>query len=533
MQSSTSRIVQNCVLVWLDPDINKLDNAYQNPINEFQHIVTPHTFVDVEECVDFITEIKHEKVFLITTIVLGKQLVSNIHNLPQIDSIYIFCNTESTQQQWVNDWYKVKGVFTDLQLICATLKQHMIQCDRNLIPISFLSKDQESLSQNLDQLDSSFMYTVLLKEILIKLDYKPEAIQELTRFCRQNYDGNGSYLQIIDKFEQEYTKHSPIWWYTYTNLACQMLNHALRTLNVNTIVTMGVFIQHLHKNIEEIHSKQITTIKEAFIVYRGQSMSKTDFNKMKNSKGGLISFNNFLSTSKNRTISLFFAEASLQNDESIRILFQMTIDPSISTTPFVSINEEGYYNNAEEEILFSMHTVFRIDAIKLLECQIWQVDLILTADNDPQLNILTEYMRNETSDQPDWQRLTRLMIRTANFDKAEELCNFLLQHTSEENYEDCTRIHTQIGYIKQHKGQYDQAIENYEKTLTIQNQYLSPKLFTFTATYSNLGSVYEDMGEYEKAIAFYQKSIDLAETCSELHRPDLAFFYNNIASTGC
>ena len=39
------------------------------------------------------------------------------------------------------------------------------------------------------------------------------------------------------------------------------------------------------------------------IVYRGQGMLHADFEKMKNSKGALLSFNNFLSTSVDRDVS--------------------------------------------------------------------------------------------------------------------------------------------------------------------------------------------------------------------------------------
>ena len=47
---------------------------------------------------------------------------------------------------------------------------------------------------------------------------------------------------------------------------------------------------------------------QSFTVYRGQGLSKTDFDQLIKTKGGLMSFNNFLSTSINRKISLEFAE---------------------------------------------------------------------------------------------------------------------------------------------------------------------------------------------------------------------------------
>ena len=131
---------------------------------------------------------------------------------------------------------------------------------------------------------------------------------------------------------------------------------------------------------------------DRFTIYRGQCMSKTDFDKMQESQGGLVSFNNFLSTSKDLSVALAFASSSPPNSASVGIVFVMTIDPSIRSTPFASVQHVSHYKT-EEEILFSMHTVFRIDNIIPIDNNnncVWQVDLVQTNDNDPQLHDLTE-----------------------------------------------------------------------------------------------------------------------------------------------
>ncbi len=46
-----------------------------------------------------------------------------------------------------------------------------------------------------------------------------------------------------------------------------------------------------------------------------------------------------------------------------------------------------------------MHSLFRIGQIKQIDIKnnrLWQVDLTLTSDNDPQLYALTQYIRKET-----------------------------------------------------------------------------------------------------------------------------------------
>jgi len=46
---------------------------------------------------------------------------------------------------------------------------------------------------------------------------------------------------------------------------------------------------------------------EKIIIYRGQGLLNIDFDKVKQSRGDLLSFNNFLSTSTNEKVSLSFA----------------------------------------------------------------------------------------------------------------------------------------------------------------------------------------------------------------------------------
>jgi hypothetical protein len=142
-----------------------------------------------------------------------------------------------------------------------------------------------------------------------------------------------------------------------------------------------------------------------------------------NTQGGLLSFNNFLSTSKNRDVSLEFARRTMTTSSLVGVLFIIKIDPSVSATPFANVRNVSAYQK-EEEILFSMHSVFRIGQLKQLDGnqRLSQVDLTLTSDNDPQLHALTERMQEETSSSyKGWHRLGKLMIRLGQFSKAEEL----------------------------------------------------------------------------------------------------------------
>ena len=175
------------------------------------------------------------------------------------------------------------------------------------------------------------------------------------------------------------------------------------------------------------------TSSATFTIYRGQGMSKSDFEQMIKIKGGLISFNNFLFTSTGRNVSVRFARDALADFDLMGILFVVVVDPSISSTPFVSVTAVSCFQT-EDEVLFSMHTVFHIRGIEPMNehNRLFQVDLILTSDNDTDLGTLTDRLREETKQYAGWFRLSELLRSMGLFAKAEQFYAVLAEQATED-----------------------------------------------------------------------------------------------------
>jgi tetratricopeptide (TPR) repeat protein len=350
------------------------------------------------------------------------------------------------------------------------------------------------------------MYTQIFKEILLEMNHNQQSIKDFTAFC---WNGNYGSLTNINRFEKEYNAQLAISWYTYPSFIFGLLNSALRLLEVDTIINMGFFIHDLHLQIEELHKEQLNSHNEkSFIVYRGQGLSSTDFEKLQKTKGGLMSFNNFLSTSKKREVSRDFGVGGLGETDMVGILFEITIDPTISSAPFAAIDKVSCCK-MEEEILFSMRTVFRIGEITRMDKNdpLCQVELKLTADNDEQLRTLTEHIRKETSGETGWKRLGRLLIKLKQFDKAEELYTILLEQTLDEGEK--AQYYNNLGCIKDDQGDYETAIGYYKQGLAILQKTLPPNHPSLATSYNNIAAVYGSIGEYSKALSFYEKSLEI------------------------
>jgi hypothetical protein len=89
----------------------------------------------------------------------------------------------------------------------------------------------------------------------------------------------------------------------------------------------------------------------------------------------------------------------------------------------------------QQELLFSMHTIFRIDEIKQIDDddeRLWQVELSLMANDDQQLHALTERIRKDTSGSTGWHRLGDFLVKLTECHKAEQVYEVMLTRASDD-----------------------------------------------------------------------------------------------------
>lgn len=531
------RMVQNVLLVWLDNSIDESSTDCRNIITQLRRAIsTLNTFTDSDQCLQYLETIEHTKICLMIPGYLGQRIMLRVHNMSQIDSIVIFCGNKNRHEQWAKEWPKIKGVFTEIGSICEVLKKAAQRCEQNSMSISFMAISDDVYKKKLDQLDPSFMYTQILKEILLTIKFEQQHIKEFIQYCRDVFADNEEELENVKKLEREYHDKTPIWWYTCQCFLYPMLNRALRLMDADIIVKMGFFIDDLHQHIEELHRKEFGDYKSSdrFTVYRGQGLSKADFQQMSKMKDGLMSFNSFLSTSKKRNVSLGFAELAMTNSEMVGILFVIAIDPEQSNTPFASIASVSCFEDTEDEVLFSMHTVFRINEITPLDenSRLFQVQLTLTNDNDNAFRALSNYIREETfPNDKGWFRLGLVLRKIGQYDKAQQVYEILLEQATDEN--EMRRIYEQLGYTHDDKGDYREAITSYKKSLEISEKTLSPTHPNLASIYNNIGAAYLNLGDYQYSPSFYEKALAIQQQSLPPNHPDLAVTYNNMADLCC
>jgi hypothetical protein len=209
------RMVQNVMLISLDKNINNKKEDCCNTVTQLRHVgITVHTFTDTDQCIDFVTDSFIEKVVLIISGALCQNIVPLVHDIDQIHYFFIFGKNKIRYEQWAKQWTKIKDVFSEVTPIYEAVNQVSQQCEQNAISISFVAVDGNTFNKNLDRLDPMFMYSQILKEILLTIQFKQQHISKFISYCREIFDDDEKEVEKVDQLERKYSDKAPIWWYT-------------------------------------------------------------------------------------------------------------------------------------------------------------------------------------------------------------------------------------------------------------------------------------------------------------------------------
>ena len=519
-------VAQNFVLICLDEKITPDNADYFYLIDQLKLIASKiELFNDLGTCVEFIRKIEKQKVIFIVSNRLSQKAVVALHPLETIIAILIFCTDESPHESWIKQWNKIQGIFMDANQLIHSLKASVKQIDDEFTSLSFISSD-EIVRSDIKHLDPSFMYTTLVKDILLKMDHDKNAFEAFVKFCREKYAGK---LKGIDDLEAEYHQKTPIWCYTLDTFFYSMLNQVLRDQDFDGIIRMGFFIKQLHQQIADLHAKQYKTKQQNLYLYRGQGLSEEQLGKVKKGKGGLLSFNNFLSTSTKPNVADRFIQRAFENGHSFCIYFTITVDPSTPSAPFAYVEDITAYKG-ECEVLFSMLTIFRIDSIEqdTSNERLWKAAITLISVDDEDLHKLTQRIHDEIQGPTPLHRLGALMIWLNQFDTAEEVCKKLMISASTPLEE--AQTYYQLGQIKSNQRKSLDAIDLYKKALTIYRKQLGPDHENIGTIYNNIGLVYDELDQYPQALQSYQEALSVYQKKLDNNHLIIGTCYNNIAA---
>ncbi|CAF5000991.1 unnamed protein product, partial [Rotaria socialis] len=190
-------------------------------------------------------------------------------------------------------------------------------------------------------------------------------------------------LRRIEEFSADYSSELAIQWYTADSFVHKLVNHALRSENVDLLYAYRFFISDLSAEIKRWQTVQqtdsgtvISKIKNGLgsriKLFSGQRLRKGELEKLKQSIGTIISINGFLSTSMDLSEAKEFTKRAMQFPDMQQVIIEISFDTSLQEmNVFAEIAHQSKYNE-EEEVLFDYNSLFNVTDVKCdLYSSIW------------------------------------------------------------------------------------------------------------------------------------------------------------------
>ncbi|CAF3371565.1 unnamed protein product [Rotaria sp. Silwood2] len=374
--------------------------------------------------------------------------------------------------------------------------------------------------------DSSDMWFKIFIEVLLRMNPMLTIYtkQCLIDYCESLDINNEDDKKIIDEIKMESDpSEQAVRWYTSHTFLYKKLNICLRKFQIDDIFNLQYFIVSLHNQLKKLHAEQLEEKQLLTLtVYRGEQLTPDHLARIEQNKGGLLTMNRFVSTSRHFAQAKSYAKLAKSN--RVGVIFEILIDCKRSTQPFADISKLSVYP-LEEEILFSVATVFRIKSIHEKE-NICCITLLLSNDVDEEHEELTEFiMKEKLHDTTNLSHLIQLMMYMDDFQRALQYCNMVAQWSPARINKDGVLEVTMmlspldIGTNLYNKGQaynglgcIDEALECLEQANNMWLLVLEPNDEHFSKLYSSLGSTYRMKAKYEVAVQFFKKSIENYES---------------------
>ncbi|CAF4324469.1 unnamed protein product, partial [Adineta steineri] len=219
----------------------------------------------------------------------------------------------------------IKHIVTKFTELIANIRTQRSQRSHNevnellLIDI-FQSTTSNQQSNNIS--NTHFIYSQLLINVLLQMIPINTDKNKLIVLCKEKYYDIDNEMKLIQEFENNYSSNDAIYWYMRDSFIYRVLNKALQTQNIDLLFLFRFFIHDIRQALKQ--NKCTSSIQ----VYRSQLMTKEQINLLKNSIGCLISINSFFSTSIHRDLALLFLNELPLSDDTERVIFEITADPS-------------------------------------------------------------------------------------------------------------------------------------------------------------------------------------------------------------
>jgi len=488
-------------LIWLDGSIDDFENEKtQTDLRKLTDRFQP--FDNCDKCESFIQSVSiDERIVLIVSGRLGRDIVPRIHSIEQICLIYVYCFDRESNRQWAQDYSKIQEVVTSPDELIERIRRDN---KREISPAN-----NESLYINIFQgnLGDQFIQSQLLINHFLKM-----------KIC-SSIDPQLFTLYQNDNFQENYSSENSLWWLTKDSFLSKLISQSFHTRNIDRLYLTRFYLRDINEQLQ-VHQSS-TPIH----VYHSHLITIEEIEQLKTSMEKLISINTFFITTSERATALLGLK---QPTDLQKILFEIDADPSIiGIKPFADITSFSY-SKKPSQILFMLGSIFRIKNF-FQQNHIWICQMTLSSENDSDFETIFEHFQKEDGNcQTNLLSFGNMLARINQYDDAEKYYQHVLKEFSSDDQTThlCYRNLGNLAYLKK---DYDQSIRYHLQSLEIRKCLFQSDHPDIADSYNCLGIVYFDKNDYEQAINYYEKTLEILKLNLDDNYTKLVICFSNIS----
>ncbi|CAF1186448.1 unnamed protein product, partial [Didymodactylos carnosus] len=489
-----------------------------------EHELTIKLYNDPDECIDYVTSInnkdneKDTKIYFIVSDIIGEYLIPLIYQIEQSLIIYIYCQDRLINElKWLSrtQEYNIRGIYNNLHSLFKIIYKDIVveqYYQQNQFLFNCWNKNETVLCQ-LSSENGTFMWYQIIIDLLFRLPstHTSVGLNDLLKYCRQEYKDNQKELNKIQEFEEYYTPDKAIYWYTKDSFLYRLLNKAFRQQNID----------HNDENLlidfyrTELAQRKMPITLCTFGIYLNRMgeylKARYYFEKLLRENGQDLDCVNMAILYHN------IGQTYQSTDEYDKALeyFQKSIQFNMqSSTPSFDLLS----------ILCNGTGLIYLESKKCEQALTYlRKSLAITlklGDGEKSLLAATLYMNIGNC----YTEMLNYTKALQSQEKALEIALSILP----EIHPDIASIYEGFSTIYQHQKQYDLARDYNLKSIKIKSKYLHSKHLSLVTAYNNLGTIYGGLEEYDKSIETYEKAIDIHNYHQRPLSKLLSTLYSNV-----
>ncbi|CAF1173301.1 unnamed protein product [Didymodactylos carnosus] len=524
-------------VVWFDDrdntesDDNKLFR--QQTLRQINDYVA--FFNNKDEFLAYIQSIQDEHVFLtLVPTTNTDDLLSAIHSLNKISCIFLYSDQIEDQEPFTSEliekYSKIVGKYETRSDLIVALQKKIELYRRQIAMFSFYDDRKQKTAHDLSKESGSFIFFQLFQYItMTQTKSSEESKQEMLAKCRIYYQNNRKQLEAVDVFEQTYQQTDAILWYTKNSFIYRLINKALRTEDIDTLLTFQFYITDLSRSLQQKFQEMKRSealVPSTFTVYRGLNLPEHEVDSLKRSVGQLISTNGYLSTSRLRQVAVMFAN---------KVMMEIEMDMRLKNVICADIAHMSTFDD-EEEVLFDIGAVFEIISYEEQfddDSNTSKMLIFKMKATDKGSELAREYIdyQKKRVYQADLSLIIGcLLIDMGQNDKSKRYFERLL--VKKPNDEKVACICSSLARAYRLDGHYDKSIEYYERAYKLHINIRPQRFLSAARVLNGIGLVYGQQCNYTMALEKLMSSLKLYKKYGK-EDEEYAGILNNLAGIHC